>query len=985
MTSTHSRRLPQGGLIDRSKLLGFKFDGASYEGYEGDTLASALLANGVSLVGRSFKYHRPRGILTAGPEEPNALVTIGAGANAAPNTLATTTWLTAGLEAHSQNRWPSLRFDAMSATSLLSPFFAAGFYYKTFMWPAALWEKLYEPVIRRAAGLGALSGEADPSEYDRQHVFCDLLVIGAGPAGLAAALMGARSGLRVLLVEQDAQLGGRLLSEDHAIDGRAASLWVNVAKDELAAAANVTVLTRTSVFGAYDGGAYAALETCAAGPARQRYWKIVAKHAVLAAGAIERPLIFAGNDAPGVMMASAVQSYAHRFAVAPGKRIAVFTSADSGWAAAADMCAAGANIAALIEARPSVDASLMRRARALGIEFHLQTRVVTAHGGASLRSVDLQDASGATRRLETDCLAMAGGWSPAMGLGCNTGRRPVWSDALDTFVLRDPPAGMSLAGAANGSLTLSGALSEGFAAAANVARALGRTPADIVVPPTDDELAAVAPFSRAKGKHGKAFVDFQNDVTVSDIALAVQEGFTSVEHLKRYTTLGMATDQGKTSNVNGHALLAEFTGAAPAQAGTILSRPPFTPVPIGAIAGPHRDEHFRPSRLTPSHDWAVENGAIFVDAGAWRRAQWFPKAGERDWLESVNREVTAVRTGVGVCDVSTLGKIDIQGPDAAALLDRVYANTFSTLPIGRARYGLMLREDGFVFDDGTTARLAEDHFFMTTTTANAARVMQHLDFCRQALWPELDVQAVSVTEQWAQYAIAGPRARALLERVLPDVDLSNTAFPYMAAMKLTWRGLPARLYRLSFSGELAYEFAVPSQYGDALIRLLMESGADLGVTPYGTEALSVMRIEKGHVAGNELNGQTTARDLGLGRMLAPRKDFIGRAMARRAALTEAARPTLVGVKPVERGARLRAGAHILPSTTPAHIEDDLGWVSSVAFSPTLGHWIGLALVKNGPARLGERLRAYDPVRGGDIAVELCAPVFVDPEGVRLRG
>jgi glycine cleavage system aminomethyltransferase T len=507
------------------------------------------------------------------------------------------------------------------------------------------------------------------------------------------------------------------------------------------------------------------------------------------------------------------------------------------------------------------------------------------------------------------------------------------------------------------------------------------------VPATDPESSGLTPVWRVTGGRGKAFVDYQNDITDKDVELAAREGFRPIEHLKRYTTLGMATDQGKTSNLAGLAIMAEQTGRTIPQTGTTTFRPPYTPVAIGALAGHHRGKDFRPIRLAPTHDWSKEQGAVFVEAGQWLRAQYYPKPGESDWLATVNREVLAVRSGVGLCDVSTLGKIDIQGADAAGFLERVYINGWKALPVGKARYGLMLREDGFVMDDGTTSRLGETHFLMTTTTANAGKVMQHLEFCHQVLWPELDVRMVSVSEQWAQVAVAGPKARETLRGVVdPGHDLSDEAFPYLAARGITvGGGIPARLFRISFSGELAYELAVPADYGDAMMRALMRAGAPFGITPYGTEALGVMRIEKGHVAGNELNGQTTARDLGLDKMMSSKKDYVGRLMAGRAALVETNRPGFVGFKPVDPSQRLRAGAHFIGLGKAGAMENDEGYMTSVAYSPHLNHWIGLGLIRGGSARIGERVRAYDPVRNGDIVVEICPPVFVDPEGARLHG
>jgi sarcosine oxidase subunit alpha len=581
---------------------------------------------------------------------------------------------------------------------------------------------------------------------------------------------------------------------------------------------------------------------------------------------------------------------------------------------------------------------------------------------------------------------VSGGWTPSIHLTSHLGGRPVWSDLAAALVPGTLPPGMAVAGAAASQFGLGACLRAGSEAGAEAAEAAGFTTAEANPPRADDESAAFAPFWYVKDSIGKAFIDFQNDVSVSDVKLAVRDGFRIAEHLKRYTTLGMATDQGKTGNAAGMAVLAGVTEQPVAAVGMTTYRPPFSPVAIGAFAGHHRGKEFRPTRLTPSHQWAEELGAVFVETGNWLRAQWFPVPGETDWLQSVTREVEATRARVGVCDVSTLGKIDVQGPDAGAFLDRIYANTFSTLAVGKARYGLMLREDGFVMDDGTAARLAEDHYFMTTTTANAVKVMQHLEYCHQVIWPELDVQMVSVTEQWAQYAIAGPKAREVIATLLdPGQDVSNEAFPYLACGPVSvCGGVVGRLYRLSFSGELAYEIGVPARYGDALIRAIMDAGAPHGIGPYGTEALGVMRIEKGHPAGNELNGQTTAHDLTFGKLLSKKKDFVGRFMAERPALTDPDRPTLVGIRPVDRTERLRGGAHLVPRDATATAENDQGYVTSVAYSPSLGHWVGLAMLTRGPERHGAVVRAADPLRGADVLVEVCPPCHIDPEGARLR-
>ncbi|CAO4163680.1 sarcosine oxidase subunit alpha family protein [Methylorubrum populi] len=986
-------RTASGGLIDRNRPRDFTFDGKRLTGCHGDTLASALLANGVRLVGRSFKYHRPRGILTAGSEEPNALVELRSGARREPNTRATMAELYEGLEAASQNRWPSLAVDALSVNALLAPVFAAGFYYKTFMWPASLWEKLYEPMIRRAAGLGRAADAPDPDIYDRAHAHCDVLVIGGGPAGLSAALAAGRSGARVILVDEDFVTGGRLLAERREVGGGSGAEWAARAVAELQSLPEVRILSRTTLFGVYDHGSYGAVERVSdhvAVPAdhapRQRLWRIVAKRAVLAAGAIERPHVFGGNDRPGVMLAGAVRTYLNRYGVLPGRRIAVFTSSDDGWRTVADVLAAGGTVPAVIDTRTSVPPQLRRMAEAAGARVVVGGYVAGTKGHLGLTAIQVVDGYDSTETIACDGLAMANGWNPVVHLDSHLSRKPVWNEAIHAFVPGTLPSGMTAVGAAAGLFTLSGCLESGARAGAEAATECGFSAAAEPAPATDPESEGHTPLWRVPRPKGKAFADFQNDVAASDVELAHREGFRAVELLKRYTTLGMATDQGKTSNLAGLSIMAELTGKDIPSVGTTVFRPPFTPVAIGAFAGHHRGKDFRATRHVPSHAWAEENGGVFVETGLWLRPAYFPKAGETDWLETVVREVETVRARVGICDVTTLGKIDIQGPDALAFIERVCANPFATLPVGKARYAVLLREDGFVLDDGTVARLAETHYVMTASTANAAKVMQHLEFCRQWLWPELDVQLASVSEQWAQYAVAGPRARDTLRRVIdPGFDISNEAFPFLASAEVTvGGGIPARLFRISFSGELAYELAVPAAFGDAAWRALMQAGLPYGITAYGSEALSVMRIEKGHAAGAEINGQTTARDLGLGGMLAKKKDYVGRLMKERPALTDPDRPVLVGFRPVEPGARLRAGAHFLALGAEPSLEADEGVMTSVAYSPSLKSWIGIGLLRRGPERHGERVRAYDPVRDADIEIEICSPVFVDPKEEKLR-
>lgn len=988
-----SHRLPGDGAIQRDRQIAFTFDGQPQSGYVGDTVASALLGAGVKLVARSFKYHRPRGVLTAGSEEPNALLELRSGARREANTRATVAELFDGLEARSQNRWPSLQFDVGAVNSLLSPLFVAGFYYKTFMWPAPLWEKLYEPVIRRAAGLGRASMEPDPDTYEKAHAFCDVLVIGGGPAGLAAALHAGRSGARVLLCDEDFLIGGRLNAERQEIDGRSASSWARQAEAELLSFPETRIMRRTTVFGAYDDNELGALERVsdhlavpAAHQPRQRLWKIIAKRVVLAAGAIERPIVFGGNDRPGVMMAAAVRTYVNRFRVTPGRRVALFTSGDDGWKTALDWLAAGIQVTAVVDARTEIDATLLAAARRSDVRVFAGGRVVDTHGSRAIAGISVADRAGRITRLPVDALAMSGGWNPSMSLTTHLGVRPRWNADIDAFLAGGQGGAITVVGAAAGDYTLAGALRAGAQAGRDAARITGFRTAPAQDWRADDELTGAKPLWFVAESRGKAFVDMQHDVTRDDIGLAAREGYRSVELLKRYTTLGMATDQGKTSNVNGHAIMAALTERSIPDVGTTVARPPYTPVAIGAFAGHHRGKDFKPVRLTAGHAWAQERGAVFVEVGQWLRAQWFPQPGESDWLTSVKREVTAVRGGVGVCDVSTLGKIDVQGPDAGEFLDRLYTNVMSSVAVGKTRYGLMLREDGLVMDDGTVAHLRPGHFVVSTTTVNAAKIMQHMEHARQVLWPSLDVQTVSITEQWSQYAIAGPRSRELLERLLGSaIDLADAAFPYMACREFSWHGVPARLFRISFSGERAFELAVPARFGDATIRAIMTAGADLGVVPYGTEALGVMRIEKGHVAGNELNGTTTAADLGLGKMLSKKRDFIGRVLAGRPGLTDPHRPALVGVRAADGSSRINAGAHFLTRGTTPTLENDQGFVTSVAFSPTLNHWIALGFLVDGATRFGEIVRIHDPLRSVELDAEVVSPIFYDPQGDRLKG
>ncbi len=976
-------RLPQGGLIDRSKSLRFRFDDRWMAGYQGDTLASALIANGVKLVGRSFKYHRPRGILTAGSEEPNALVQIGQGAAMQPNLRATTAELYDGMYATSQNCWPSLKWDLLEINDLLSPFLGAGFYYKTFMWPSSFWEKVYEPFIRRAAGLGALPGTPEDRRFEKAFAHCDLLVIGAGPTGLIAALTAARAGADVILCDENDRMGGRLLSETTRLEGQPGVDWVSDVLAELRAMDNVRLMTRTSVTGAYDGGTYGALERVSAhlaDPAPdlpvECFWRIVARRSILAAGALERPIAFANNDRPGIMLASGVRSYVNRYGVTPGQRVAIFGNNDSAHQTARDLVSAGVDVVALIDSREEA-------APQIDVPTYTGATVTQTAGRLGLAGLTV-NCNGARQIIKADCLAVSGGWNPSVHLACHMNGRPEWREDIASFVPRtDMVPGMIAAGACAGIFTTTSCLVDGVRAASQALGALRAKAPDMKLPQADDSPYAQYPLWEVQGK-GRAWLDFQNDVTTKDVRQAARENMVSVEHMKRYTTQGMATDQGKNSSVGALAVLADATGRGIPETGTTTFRPPFVPVAIAAIGAGARAKGFAPERFTTSHAASAEMGAPFIEAGLWYRPSYFPISGETEWRQSCDREVGYVRNAVGVCDVSTLGKIDIQGPDAGQFLDLVYANTFSTLKPGKVRYGLMLREDGLIMDDGTTACLAPSHYVMTTTTAAAGAVMKHLDYVQQLHARDMAVRFVSVTEQWAQFAVAGPQSRPMLEQVL-DGPLDWAAFPFMGCGMVSVGGIAARLFRISFSGEHAYELAVPARYGDALFRTLVHHAEAFGGGAYGMEALNVLRIEKGFITHAEIDGRVSADDIGMGGMVSAKKDCIGKLASRRPGLWGPDRAQMVGVKPVGEVTQLTAGAHLYALGAKTTRENGQGYVTSVGFSPLFGCPLGIAFLRNGRARHGEVVEMVDSLREIRARVEICDPVFFDPDGGRVRG
>ncbi len=1002
-----TRLANQGRLIDRTSAMDFTFNGKRLKGFKGDTLASALLANGQTLVGRSFKYHRPRGIVAAGPEEPNALVGLGQGGRFEPNQRVTTTELFNGLYATSQNHWPSLEFDIGAANKMLARFFPAGFYYKTFMFPRFAWKHVFEPVIRSAAGLGRAPKHRDADRYEYFYAHVDVLVVGGGLAGLSAAHAAGSAGAKVLLIEQTADWGGRAVVDGVTVDGKPASDWVAETLASLDAMPNVSRRARLMGAGVYDHGyalGYERLTDHApemAGP-RHRLWRIRASRIVTTTGAIERPLSFAGNDIPGVMLAGAVRDYAVNFGVSVGDRTVVVTNNDDAYRTAIALAEAGLSVPAIIDARPAANGDLVEQARALGIRVECGKAIGTVKGGKKVEGVTLCSQAGEGAPLEEikcDAVAMSGGWSPVVHLWSHCGGKLTWNSDKAMFCPDPsrPPLGADgtgfviVAGTANGHLDASAAMTDAHSAGLQAAKETGHKPAKAIKPAaaaSEVEAPLLPVWSMPQGAsaklRAKTWLDYQNDVKVSDVRLAAQEGYESVEHTKRYTTLGMASDQGKLSNINGLAVLADSLNSEIPQVGTTTFRPPYHPISMGAVAGDARGELFKPIRKTPIHDWIDQNGGHWEPVADWRRPYCYMQDGETI-PQAVTREINNTRNNVGLLDASTLGKIIVKGPDADKFLDMLYTNMMSNLAVGKCRYGLMCSENGFLSDDGVVARLSDDTFLCHTTSGGSDRIHAWMEEWLQTEWWDWKVFTANVTEQYAQIGVVGPNARKVLEAMgVEGMDLSAEALPFMGFVDGTIAGIKARPYRISFSGELSYEVAVPASQGLAFWEAALDAGKAFGIQPYGTEALHVMRAEKGFIMiGDETDGTVIPQDLNLHWAISKKKeDFLGKRAQQRSYMQNPDRKQLVGLKTEDPQVVLPDAAHAIEGPKRANsMENIIGHVTSTYYSPTLGHSIALGLIKGGSRRMGETL-SFPVGEGKVIKAQVVDPVFLDKEGSR---
>jgi len=988
-------RLENNKNLNQTKKIGFTFDGKKYYGYEGDTLASALLSNGIHLIGRSFKYHRPRGIISAGCEEPNGIVQLELNEFTEPNRRATEVVLYEGLIAKSQNRWPSVKYDFGAINDLLAPFFPAGFYYKTFMWPPKFW-KTYEYFIRRAAGLGSSPTKDDPHKYEHYHYHCDTLIVGSGVSGLYAAKIAADKNLKVLLVEQEFEIGGAILSSnkyENKINEKSQTEWKNQILDELKKSNNVKIITSTTLFAYMHYNYLLAIQDLQPNTGkdktnsiRQVVWKIRAKKVILATGSIERPLTFNNNDRPGIMLANSVSKYLNGYGVNLGKKIVIFTNNDSAYQTAIDFYNHKINVAAIVDVRNNIEGDLPLKVKSIGIKIYANSIISNTTGRKKIKTVHIKKINeNNVKILNCDLLCMSGGWSPTVHLFTQSRGKLKFRDKDSCFVPHQAYQKTISVGACNGVFDLKKILKETYTSVNNF---LNNNENNILNGEIyDSQIIKIGKQENAwlidKDKIGKSkmFVDFQNDVTVKDIKVALSEGFQSIEHVKRYTTNGMATDQGKTSNVNALGIISELTGQDISNLGTTTFRLPYTPVTFGALAGRFVKEFFDIERTTPIHSWHENNNALFEDVGQWKRAWYYPKNNET-MDQAVIREVKATRDSLGILDATTLGKIDLKGRDVSEFLNRVYTNTWSKLEIGKCRYGVMLGDDGMVVDDGVTTRLGEHHYIMTTTTGNAASVMNKLEDWLQTEWPELEVYLTSVTEQFGTISLNGPNSRKIVESLFPNQNFSNYNFPHMSFKELEIDNVLCRVMRISFTGEICYEINIPSSYALSLWIKCMDLGKEFNITPYGTEAMHVLRAEKGFIiVGQETDGSVTPVDLNMNWIVSKKKyDFIGKRALYRSDTKKEDRKQLVGILTSDPSIVLEEGSQLVETKTslPMHM---VGHITSSYYSPNLGRSIALALVKSGTKKKGAKLIV--PMLEKSVEVEITNPVFIDPKNERL--
>ncbi len=999
---TKNLRVKSSEFIDETSRISFKFDGKTYYGFKGDTLASALLASNVHLIGRSFKYHRPRGIMTSGSEEPNAIVQVNPNSNITePNARATEIEIYEGLEATSQNCWPSVNFDIGGINNFLAPFLPAGFYYKTFMWPKSFWKK-YEFFIRHSAGLGKSPTKRDPDIYDHRNIHCDVLVVGAGISGILAAKNAAKNNYKTLLIDEKNELGGSTIfetNENKKINNTFSSEWLKKEISEVKNIKNLEIKTRTSVAAYHQYNYLLARENLTdhlekkdkKNKIRQRLLKIRAKKVILATGALERPLVFNNNDRPGIMLSSAVKKYIDFYGVACGKKNIFFTNNDSAYESALSLHNKGIKVDAIIDIRENSNAKIIKKVNEAGIKIYWSHTIVDTSGYKRLSDISIMKLSndgmsviGSKTSISCDCLGIAGGWTPAVHLYTQSGNKLTFDEDRNIFVPKADNSEQICVGSCSGDFELDEIIKNLSNKLKNFLN-ISQTDFEDISLENDKETSKrniwLLPSDKPTGKT-KPFVDYQNDATAKDIKLALREGFRSIEHVKRYTTTGMGTDQGKLGNMHALGIIADTAGVKMGELGTTTFRPPYTPLTFGTIVGRNVGEFFDTFRRTPMNDWHIKNKAEFENVGQWKRAWYYP-INDETMHQAVQRESKAARKSAGILDASTLGKIDIQGSDASEFLNRVYTNAWSKLAIGKCRYGLMLNEDGMVFDDGVTTRLGENHYIMTTTTGGASNVLSKLEDYLQTEWPELDVYLTSVTDHFATASLCGPNSKKILNKIIPELDLSDENFPHMSFKEVTVDKIKCRIMRISFTGEQSYEINAPASFGEAVWEKCIEAGKEFDITPYGTETMHLLRAEKGFIiVGQDTDGTMTPIDLQMDWIVSKKKyDFIGKRSLYRSDTMKENRKQLVGLLTEDPNIVLEEGAQIVSELNQKPIEM-LGHVTSSYFSPNLNKSIALAVVKDGKNMMGKKL--FIPMENKNIGVTISNTIFYDEENKSIN-